>query len=444
MTNRKFYVKTWGCQMNEYDSSKIEEILKNTRKYNLTKFPEKADILILNTCSIREKAHEKLFHQLGRWKKLKQNNTNIIIGVGGCVASQEGKSIFKRANYVDFVFGPQTLHRIPEMILSVIKDQKKIIDITFNNKAKFKKKFINYNKKISSFVSIMEGCNKYCSYCVVPYTRGREFSRSIDDILFEIKQLSKNGTREIHLLGQNVNAYSTKNASTNEQHNFSDLLKLVSEINGIDRIRFTTSHPLEFTDDIINMYKNTKKLVNFLHLPIQSGSDKILKKMKRCYTVEQYKNIIRKIRNVRPNIHISSDFIVGFPGETDEDFEKTITVLSEINFDLSFSFIYSPRPGTPAYRLNDNISIDKKKERLYFLQKILNQQALQWSRRMLGTVQNVLVEGPSKNNIMELFGRTENNRIVNFEGDPTMIGKFINIKITDIYAHSLRGTVKNF
>ena len=399
---KKLYIKTWGCQMNEYDSSMITGILKKNNKYEITKSPEIADILILNTCSIREKAQEKLFHQLGRWKYLKLKNPNLIIAVGGCVATQEGKKIYKRAKYVNIIFGTQTLHRLSEMIKIASKNNKKhIIDISFPKIEKFDCLPKPYLPKISSFVSIMEGCNKYCSFCIVPYTRGKEVSRPCDDIISEIILLSKKGVREVNLLGQNVNSYRGK-TDNGKICTFSELLRLIATIKGIDRIRFTTSNPMEFTDDIIDVYRDTPKLVSFLHLPVQSGSDRILKLMKRPYTIVEYKNIIKKLNNVRPNIHISSDFIIGFPGETLEDFQNTIQLIHDVNFDVSYSFIYSPRPGTPASKLYDNVTQKEKKERLYILQDLINQKTELWNKKMFNTIQSVLVEGVSKKNIMQL------------------------------------------
>ncbi|CAL4324388.1 tRNA (N6-isopentenyl adenosine(37)-C2)-methylthiotransferase MiaB [Buchnera aphidicola] len=437
---KKIYIKTWGCQMNEYDSIMITNLLEKKNGYKTTNIPEKADVLILNTCSIREKAQEKVFHQLGRWKKLKNKNTSIIIAVGGCVASQEGEEIFKRANYVDIIFGPQTLHRLPKMLGQVEKNNLSIMDISFPLLEKFKN--TSHYEKIgyTAFISIMEGCNKYCSFCVVPYTRGREVSRPCDDILFEISELADKGVREINLLGQNVNAYQGLTFDGKICY-FSELLRLVAEIDGIDRIRFTTSNPLEFTDDIINVYRDTPKLVSFLHLPVQSGSDKILQLMKRSYTTDQYQKIIEKLIHVRPNIQISSDFIVGFPGESEKDFQKTLDFINKINFDMSFSFIYSHRPGTPASEMIDNTPIEEKKKRLYILQDNINQKTMIWSKKMLGSIQNVLVEGISKKNIMELSGRTENNRIVTFKGSPKMIGKFVPLKIKQTHTHLLKGEI---
>ena len=437
---QKLHIKTWGCQMNEYDSSKMADLLHSTHGLELTDVPEEADVLLLNTCSIREKAQEKVFHQLGRWKELKKSNPKLLIGVGGCVASQEGEHIRTRAPYVDIVFGPQTLHRLPEMINQIRGGKSSVVDISFPEIEKFDRLPEPRAERPTAFVSIMEGCNKSCTYCVVPYTRGEEVSRPVDDILFEIAQLAEQGVREVNLLGQNVNAYRGPTFD-GEICTFAELLRLVAAIDGIDRLRFTTSHPIEFTDDIIDVYRDTPELVSFLHLPVQSGSDRILTMMKRGHTAIEYKSIIRKLKAVRPNIQISSDFIVGFPGETQEDFEQTMNLIAQVNFDMSFSFIYSARPGTPAADYPDDVTEDEKKQRLYLLQQRINNQAAQFSRAMLGTEQRVLVEGPSKKDIMELTGRTENNRIVNFQGSPDMIGKFVDIKITDVFTNSLRGEV---
>ncbi|MFU2046770.1 tRNA (N6-isopentenyl adenosine(37)-C2)-methylthiotransferase MiaB [Avibacterium gallinarum] len=437
---QKLHIKTWGCQMNEYDSSKMADLLNSTHGLELTDIPEEADVLLLNTCSIREKAQEKVFHQLGRWKELKKTNPGLVIGVGGCVASQEGEHIRSRAPYVDIVFGPQTLHRLPEMINQIRGGKSSVVDVSFPEIEKFDRLPEPRAEGPTAFVSIMEGCNKYCTFCVVPYTRGEEVSRPLDDVLFEIAQLAEQGVREVNLLGQNVNAYR---GPTHDGGicSFAELLRLVAAIDGIDRVRFTTSHPIEFTDDIIDVYADTPELVSFLHLPVQSGSDRILNLMKRGHTALEYKSIIRKLRKVRPDIQISSDFIVGFPGETEQDFEDTMNLIAQVNFDMSFSFIYSARPGTPAADIPDDVNEDEKKQRLYVLQQRINNQAAQFSRAMLGTEQRVLVEGPSKKDLMELTGRTETNRIVNFVGTPDMIGKFVDIKITDVFTNSLRGEV---
>ncbi len=426
--------------MNEYDSSKIADLLNSTHGFTLTSEAEQADILLLNTCSIREKAQEKVFHQLGRWRELKERNPELIIGVGGCVASQEGEHIRHRASFVDIIFGPQTLHRLPEMINQVSGTRSPVVDISFPEIEKFDRLPEPRASGPSAFVSIMEGCNKYCTFCVVPYTRGEEVSRPCDDILFEIAQLAAQGVREVNLLGQNVNAY--RGATYDDDIcSFAELLRLVAAIDGIDRIRFTTSHPIEFTDDIIDVYRDTPELVSFLHLPVQSGADRILALMKRAHTALEYKAIIRKLRAVRPDIQISSDFIVGFPGETEDDFNHTMKLIEEINFDMSYSFIYSARPGTPAAELSDNVTETEKKQRLYRLQQRITHQAMTWSRRMQGSIQRILVEGTSRKSVMELSGRTANNRVVNFEGIPEMIGKFVDVEIVDVYPNSLRGVV---
>ncbi|HBK7353206.1 TPA: tRNA (N6-isopentenyl adenosine(37)-C2)-methylthiotransferase MiaB [Vibrio cholerae] len=436
--SKKLLIKTWGCQMNEYDSSKMADLLNAANGYELTEIPEEADVLLLNTCSIREKAQEKVFHQLGRWKTLKDKKPGVVIGVGGCVATQEGDSIRDRAPYVDVIFGPQTLHRLPEMIKQSQTSDAPVMDISFPEIEKFDRLPEPRAEGPTAFVSIMEGCSKYCTYCVVPYTRGEEVSRPMDDVLFEIAQLAEQGVREVNLLGQNVNAYR---GATHDGGicSFAELLRLVATIDGIDRIRFTTSHPLEFTDDIIAVYEDTPELVSFLHLPVQSGSDRILTMMKRPHTAIEYKSIIRKLRKARPDIQISSDFIVGFPGETDKDFQDTMKLIRDVDFDMSFSFIFSPRPGTPAADYPCDLSEEVKKERLYELQQQINSQAMRYSRLMLGTEQRILVEGPSKKDLMELRGRTENNRVVNFEGSPDLIGQFVDVKIVDVFPNSLRG-----
>lgn len=438
--SKKLYIKTWGCQMNEYDSAKMADLLKATHGYEIAAEPEEADLILLNTCSIREKAQEKVFHQLGRWKTLKDHKPDLVIGVGGCVASQEGEHIRQRAPYVDIVFGPQTLHRLPEMVKQVQTHQTPMVDISFPEIEKFDRLPEPRADGPSAFVSIMEGCSKYCTFCVVPYTRGEEVSRPVDDVLFEVAQLAEQGVREVNLLGQNVNAYR------GEHHDgsicrFAELLHLVAAIDGIDRIRYTTSHPVEFTDDIIEAYATIPELVSHLHLPVQSGSDRILTLMKRGHTALEYKSKIRHLRRVRPDIAMSSDFIVGFPGETDDDFEATMNLIKDIDYDMSFSFIYSARPGTPAADLPDDVSEETKKQRLHLLQQRLNQQAHAHARRMLGTEQRILVTGPSKKDPMELSGRTENNRVVNFVGSPDMIGRFVDVKITDVFVNSLRGEV---
>ncbi|WET16480.1 tRNA (N6-isopentenyl adenosine(37)-C2)-methylthiotransferase MiaB [Yersinia intermedia] len=438
---KKLHIKTWGCQMNEYDSSKMADLLASTHGYQLTEIPEEADLLLLNTCSIREKAQEKVFSLLGHWKLLKEKNPNLIIGVGGCVASQEGEHLRQRAPCVDVIFGPQTLHRLPEMINHVHGSHSPVVDISFPEIEKFDRLPEPRAEGPTAFVSIMEGCNKYCTFCVVPYTRGEEISRPSDDILFEIAQLASQGVREVNLLGQNVNAYRGATYD-GDICSFAELLRLVAAIDGIDRIRFTTSHPIEFTDDIIDVYRDTPELVSFLHLPVQSGSDRILTMMKRAHTALEYKAIIRKLRQARPDIQISSDFIIGFPGETQQDFEQTLKLVADIHFDTSYSFIYSPRPGTPAADLPDDVSDEEKKQRLHILQQRIIQQAMEISREMVGSVQRILVEGTSRKSAVELAGRTENNRVVNFEGTPEMIGKFVDVEIVDVYASSLRGILQ--
>lgn len=438
---KKLHIKTWGCQMNEYDSSKMADLLASTHGYQLTEIPEEADLLLLNTCSIREKAQEKVFSLLGHWKLLKEKNPNLIIGVGGCVASQEGEHLRQRAPCVDVIFGPQTLHRLPEMINHVQGSHSPVVDISFPEIEKFDRLPEPRAEGPTAFVSIMEGCNKYCTFCVVPYTRGEEISRPSDDILFEIAQLASQGVREVNLLGQNVNAYRGATYD-GDICSFAELLRLVAAIDGIDRIRFTTSHPIEFTDDIIDVYRDTPELVSFLHLPVQSGSDRILTMMKRAHTALEYKAIIRKLRQARPDIQISSDFIIGFPGETQQDFEQTLKLVADIHFDTSYSFIYSPRPGTPAADLPYDVSDEEKKQRLHILQQRITQQAMEISREMVGSVQRILVEGTSRKSAVELAGRTENNRVVNFEGTPEMIGKFVDVEIVDVYASSLRGILQ--
>ena len=392
----------------------------------------------MNTCSIREKAQEKVFHQLGRWKTLKDKKEGVVIGVGGCVATQEGDHIRQRAPYVDVIFGPQTLHRLPEMIKSSLSNEKPVMDISFPEIEKFDNLPEPKADGATAYVSIMEGCSKYCTYCVVPYTRGEEVSRPMDDVLYEVAQLAEQGVREVNLLGQNVNAFRGPTYE-GDICTFAELLRLVASIDGIDRIRFTTSHPLEFGDDIIEVYKDTPELVSFLHLPVQSGSDRILTMMKRPHTAIEYKSIIRKLRKARPDIQISSDFIVGFPGESKQDFQDTMKLIKEVDFDMSFSFVFSPRPGTPAADYPCDVPAQEKKDRLWELQQTVNTQAMRFSRLMLGTEQRILVEGPSRKNLMELRGRTENSRVVNFEGSADLIGQFVDVKITEVYTNSLRG-----
>ena len=436
----KLFIKTHGCQMNEYDSAKMADVLAASHGLVVTENEAEADVILINTCSIREKAQEKVFSQLGRWRELKQANPNVVIGVGGCVASQEGEAIVKRAPYVDLVFGPQTLHRLPQMIEARRATKKPQVDISFPEIEKFDHLPEPRKEGPTAFVSIMEGCSKYCSYCVVPYTRGEEINRPFDDVIAEVASLADQGVREINLLGQNVNAYR----GTMHDGSIADLAVLIHAIASIDtigRIRFTTSHPLEFSDSLIEAYANVPKLANYLHLPVQAGSDRILAAMKRGYTTLEFKQKIRKLRKVRPDISISSDFIVGFPGETDADFDMTMKLIDDVGFDQSFSFIFSKRPGTPAANLPDDTSDATKHERLARLQTVLNENARRINAAMVGTVQNVLVEKPSKKNPNEMTGRTENMRYVNFPGDARMIGQFVDVEITQAMTNSLRGRV---
>ncbi|AZL84342.1 MULTISPECIES: tRNA (N6-isopentenyl adenosine(37)-C2)-methylthiotransferase MiaB [Aliivibrio] len=437
---KKLLIKTWGCQMNEYDSSKMADLLGAANGYELTEDPKEADVLLLNTCSIREKAQEKVFHQLGRWKHLKDKKPDLVIGVGGCVATQEGDHIRQRAPYVDVIFGPQTLHRLPQMIKQSLSNEKTVMDISFPEIEKFDNLPEPKADGVSAFVSIMEGCSKYCTYCVVPYTRGEEVSRPLDDVLFEIAQLAEQGVREVNLLGQNVNAYRGP-MYDGDICSFADLLRMVASIDGIDRLRFTTSHPLEFGDDIVAVYEDTPELVSFLHLPVQSGSDRILTMMKRPHTAIEYKSIIRKLRKARPDILISSDFIVAFPGESEKDFQDTMKLIKDVDFDMSYSFVFSPRPGTPAADYPCDIPEQTKKDRLAELQQQISFQSARFSRQMLNTELRALVEGPSKRNPMELRARTENNRVVNFTGSPELIGQFVDLHITESFTNSLRGTL---
>ena len=436
---KKVHIKTHGCQMNEYDSSRIRDLLGESHQMVATDNPEEADVLLVNTCSIREKAQEKLFHQLGRWKQLKINNPNLVIGVGGCVASQEGAAIAERAPHVDLIFGPQTLHRVPEMIEQSKIKGTVIVDTSFPEIEKFDQLPIPEADGVSAFVSIMEGCSKYCSFCVVPYTRGEEVSRPVDDILTEIAHLAYQRVREVNLLGQNVNAYRGINSNGNIC-DLAELITLVAAIEGIDRIRFTTSHPVEFSDNLIDVYDQVPELVSHIHLPVQSGSDRILAAMKRGHTVLEYKSILRRLKKRRPDISFSSDFIIGFPGESDTDFESTINLIKEMEFDTSFSFIYSRRPGTPAADLVDEIPQEVKKTRLTILQLRINQQSQAISRRMVGKTERILVNGYAKKDPGQLSGRTENNRIVNFRAnDAKLIGTFVDVIITEALPNSLRG-----
>jgi tRNA-2-methylthio-N6-dimethylallyladenosine synthase len=437
--SKKLYIKTHGCQMNEYDSARMRDLLLDSHGLIPTDDPEEADVLLLNTCSIREKAQEKVFHQLGRWKHLKQRNPELIIGVGGCVASQEGEEIGRRAPYVDLVFGPQTLHRLPEMMAQRGPGGAIVVDISFPEIEKFDRLPEPRVEGPTAFVSIMEGCSKYCTFCVVPYTRGEEVSRPVDDVIAEIAHLASGGVREVNLLGQNVNAYRGENHD-GEIVDFAELLQFVARIPGIDRIRYTTSHPVEFSDALIDAYAEIPQLVDHLHLPVQSGSDRILAAMKRGHTVLEYKSKIRRLRRIRPDISLSSDFIVGFPGETEADFAATMKLIEEVGFDTSFSFVYSARPGTPAADLPDDTDEAVKKQRLQILQARINQQAQAISRRMVGRRERILVTGTSKKDPGQLQGRTENNRVVNFAcADSGLIGQFAEVEILEALPNSLRG-----
>ncbi|MFT4635315.1 MAG: tRNA-2-methylthio-N6-dimethylallyladenosine synthase [Chitinophagales bacterium] len=435
---KKVFIKTFGCQMNEYDSNRMLDSLSHSHGVEATQVEAEADILLLNTCSVREKAQEKVFHQLGRWKHLKVKNPDLVIGVGGCVASQEGDAIIKRAPIVDIVFGPQTLHKLPKMYDEVRKNHSSPVDISFPEMEKFDNLPAPKVDGVTAFVSIMEGCSKYCSFCVVPYTRGEEFSRPFDDVLAEVNALAEQGIREVTLLGQNVNAYWGK-MHDGSVADFALLIRYVAEIEGVERLRYTTSHPLEFTDSLINVYADVPKLVNHLHLPVQSGSDSILAAMKRRYKADDYVKIIAKIRKIRPNISMSSDFIIGFPGETDQDFEDTMNLIEEIGYDLSFSFIYSARPGTPASDLADDVPMEVKKARLARLQKRITEMAFGISESMVGSVQTVLVDRPARKDQTQISGRTENNRVVNFDGSHSLIGHLVDVEITEALPNSLRG-----
>jgi tRNA-2-methylthio-N6-dimethylallyladenosine synthase len=442
---RKVFIRTFGCQMNEYDSAKMADVLNADSGAVATDSPEDADVILFNTCSVREKAQEKVFSDLGRVKHLKQLNPNLVIGVGGCVASQEGAAIVERAPYVDVVFGPQTLHRLPQLIARRRATGRPQVDISFPEIEKFDHLPPARVEGASAFVSIMEGCSKYCSFCVVPYTRGEEVSRPFDDVLTEVADLAAHGVKEVTLLGQNVNAYLGRMGDgSDERADFALLLEYVHEIPGIERIRYTTSHPKEFTQRLIDAYARLPKLVSHVHLPVQSGADRILAAMKRGYTALEYKSIIRRLRAARPDVSLSSDFIVGFPGETDADFEKTMQLVEELKFDASFSFIYSKRPGTPAADLADDTPAEVKLARLQRLQAVIEAEQKRVSQSMVGTVQRVLVEGPSRKDASELMGRTDNNRIVNFPGGPhaaRLIGQMIDVTVVEAYAHSLRGAV---
>ena len=433
----KLHIRTFGCQMNEYDSDKMSDVLKHSHGLELTDDIDQADVLLVNTCSIREKAEEKLFHQLGRWKKLKTTKPNLVIGVGGCVASQEGDLILKRAPYVDLIFGPQTLHRLPNMLNDVLDKSQVSIDISFPEIEKFDHLPEPHSDTASAFVSVMEGCSKYCTFCVVPYTRGEEISRPFNDVIREVEVLAQQGVKEINLLGQNVNAYRGL-MDDGEIADLALLIAIVAQVSGIERIRYTTSHPVEFSDRLIQTYAEVPELVSHVHLPVQSGSDKILGSMKRGHTVIEYKSKIRKLREIRPNISLSSDFIIGFPGETEEDFNSTMKLIDEMGFDKSFSFIYSKRPGTIAASLPDDVNQTVKKKRLAVIQDKLNENTEKISRSMIGSIQKVLVEGHSKKG-STLSGRTENMRTTHFQGNEDLIGQIVSVKITEGFINSLQG-----
>ena len=436
MSISKLHIRTFGCQMNEYDSKKMSDVLKHSHGLEVTDDIKQADVLLINTCSIREKAEEKLFHQLGRWKKLKTNNPNLVIGVGGCVASQEGDLILKRAPYVDMIFGPQTLHRLPNMLNEVLDNSDISIDISFPEIEKFDYLPEPHSEGSSAFVSIMEGCSKYCTFCVVPYTRGEEISRPFNDVIREVESLAAQGVKEINLLGQNVNAFRGL-MDDGEVADLALLIAIVAQVPGIERIRYTTSHPVEFSERLIQAYAEVPELVSHLHLPVQSGSDKILGLMKRGHTAVEYKSKIRNLKKIRPDISLSSDFIIGFPGETEEDFNNTMKLIDDVGFDKSFSFIYSKRPGTIASSLPDDVKSSVKKHRLSLIQDKLNRNTEEISKSMIGSIQKVLVEGPSKKG-PTLSGRTENMRTAHFIGNSDLIGKLVSVKITDGVGNSLK------
>jgi len=435
---KKLFIKTFGCQMNEYDSDKMADVLRVSHGYELTDVAEEADLLLVNTCSIREKAQEKVFSELGRWRAIKEKRDGVMIGVGGCVASQEGDGITRRAPFVDLVFGPQTLHRLPQLLEAAGNRKASVVDVSFPEIEKFDRLPEPRAEGPTAFVSCMEGCSKYCSFCVVPYTRGEEISRPLDDVIAEVVQLAAQGVREINLLGQNVNAYRGPMHDSSIA-DLATLIYYVAAVDGVDRIRFTTSHPVEFTDSLVQAYAEVPKLANYLHLPVQHGSDRILAAMKRGHTALEYKQKIRRLREARPDISIASDFIVGFPGETGRDFEATMNLIADIGFDQSFSFIYSARPGTPAANLRDDTPMAVKKERLQILQSRINQRAQAISDAMVGTTQRVLVEKVSKKSASQVTGRTENNRWVNFDADESLIGRFVDVVITEALPNSLRG-----
>ena len=439
---QKVFVKTHGCQMNEYDSAKMIDVLDERFGVDVIDNPEDADILLVNTCSIREKAQEKVFSQLGRWRPYKEKRDDVLIAVAGCVASQEGEALQQRAPFVDLVVGPQTIHRLADMVDTTRREKRPLVDVSFPAIEKFDQLPEPRMDGPTAFVSIMEGCSKYCSFCVVPYTRGEEISRPFDDVIAEVVSLAEQGVREVNLLGQNVNGYRGE-MEDGEICDLALLISIVAAVDGIERIRFTTSHPIEFGDRLIQAYADVPELASFLHLPVQSGADRVLAAMKRGHTCIEYKSKIRKLKEARPGISISSDFIIGFPGETEDDFEQTMSLIKAIGFDQSFSFIYSARPGTPAASLEDSTPMEEKKQRLATLQKTINEQAAVISQSMVGTVQRILVERPSTRNEEEMAGRTENNRVVNFAGDISMIGKFVDVEITEARPNSLRGEFKN-
>ena len=437
---RTLFIKTFGCQMNEYDSAKTAELLKESHGLELVQSEQQADVLLLNTCSVREKAQEKVFSQLGRWRELKEANPAIVIGVGGCVASQEGEAIRTRAPYVDLVYGPQTLHRLPQMLTEHQRMRAAVVDVSFPEIEKFDNLPEPKAVGATAFVSIMEGCSKYCTFCVVPYTRGDEISRPFDDVINEVATLAAQGVKEVNLLGQNVNAYRGV-MHDGDVADLALLIRFVAAIDGIERIRFTTSHPVEFSDSLIQAFADVPELVSHVHLPVQSGSDRILAMMKRGHTALEYKARIRKLREARPGISLSSDFIIGFPGETERDFNDTMKLIEDIGFDHSFSFVYSPRPGTPASNFIDDVPIEVKKQRLATLQARINDMSRTISESMVGNIEKVLVERPSRKDPGQLAGRTENNRVVNFNGNRRLIGEFVNVRITEALPNSLRGEV---
>ncbi len=441
---KKVFIRTFGCQMNEYDSAKMADVLAAAGDTVETDSPEDADIIIFNTCSVREKAQEKVFHDLGRVRQLKQKKPNLVIGVGGCVASQEGAAIVARAPYVDIVFGPQTLHRLPQLIAARRASGRAQVDVSFPEIEKFDALPPAKVDGVSAFVSVMEGCSKFCTYCIVPFTRGEEISRPVADVLAEVADLAAQGVKEVTLLGQNVNAYRGRLGATADAEDAADLaflIEAIADMPGIERIRYTTSHPREMTPRMFDVYAKVGKLVSHLHLPVQAGADRVLAAMKRGYTALEYKSIVRKLRAARPDISLSTDFIVGFPGETDADFEKTMKLIDEVGFDASFSFIYSPRPGTPAVELPDDTPAEVKSTRLMRLQKRIDEQAFAISQAMVGTVQRVLVEAHAKKDALELAGRTDNNRVVNFAGNERLIGHFVDVRVVHAFPHSLRGEI---